>query len=52
MAKRDIYHDAVKQALIRDGWTITHDPFVLPFGAHNLFIDLGAERVLAAEKAG
>jgi hypothetical protein len=52
VAKRDLYHDTVKQALINDGWTITHDPFVIPFGDHNLFVDLGAERVLAAEKEG
>jgi hypothetical protein len=49
---RDIYHHAVKNALLKDGWTITHDPFTLPFGLHNLYIDLGAERVVAAERAG
>ena len=26
MAK-DIYHNLVKQALINEGWTITHDPY-------------------------
>jgi len=26
MAARDIFHRAVKQALINDGWTITNDP--------------------------
>ncbi len=52
MARRDIYHNAVKQALITDGWIITHDPFAIPFGTHNLFVDLGAERLIAAEKAG
>lgn len=50
MAKRDIYHDNVKQALVKDGWTITHDPFAISFGDHNLFVDLGAERMLAAVK--
>ncbi len=50
MPKRDIYHDSVKQALVKDGWTITHDPFAIPFGDQNLFVDLGAERLLAAEK--
>ena len=29
MAKRDLYHNHVKHALIKDGWTITHDPFPL-----------------------
>ena len=32
MPQRDIYHDTVKNALIKDGWTIMHDPLVLPFG--------------------
>jgi hypothetical protein len=52
LAQRDIYHDAVKQALIKEGWTITHDPLLLAFGLHNLYIDLGAEQMLAAEREG
>jgi hypothetical protein len=52
LPQRDIYHDAVKSALVKDGWTITHDPFALPFGLHNLYVDLGAEQMLAAEKDG
>ena len=52
MPKRDTFHDTVKQALIKDGWTITHDPFIISFGPHRLFVDLGAEHVLAAEKSG
>jgi hypothetical protein len=40
----------VKSALIRDGWTITHDPYRLTSGRRNLWVDLGAERLLAAEK--
>ena len=51
MPRRDVYHETVKQALIKDGWTITHDPFTIPIGPHRLFVDLGAERLLAAEKA-
>ncbi len=51
MPARDIYHDSVKKALIKDGWTITHDPYILTFGQKDVFVDLGAERVLAAEKA-
>jgi hypothetical protein len=50
MPVRDVYHSAVKNALTKDGWTITHDPFVLKWGARDLFVDLGAERLLAAEK--
>ncbi len=50
MPRHDMYHDVVKRALEKDGWHITHDPFTLTFGVHRLFVDLGAERMLAAEK--
>ncbi|MCI0698878.1 XisH family protein [candidate division KSB1 bacterium] len=52
MPAKDIYHDVVKNALVKDGWTITHDPYRLSVGKKDLYVDLGAERVLAAEKAG
>lgn len=45
-----MYHDAVRSALIKDGWTITHDPFRLSWGGRDMYVDLGAERLLAAEK--
>jgi hypothetical protein len=50
MPAKDIYHNAVKNALIKDGWTITHDPYTLTFGQKDVFVDLGAEQPLAAEK--
>ncbi|MGF1519221.1 MAG: XisH family protein [Nodosilinea sp.] len=50
MPAKDIYHDAVKAALLKDGWTITQDPLSLRIGKKDLFIDLGAEKLLAAEK--
>ncbi len=51
MPARDIYHEAVKNALLKDGWTITHDPLRLRLRrGKNLFVDLGAERMLAAER--
>lgn len=52
MPPRDVYHDAVRDALVRDGWTITHDPLVLAFGDRSLRVDLGASAPLAAERAG
>jgi hypothetical protein len=52
MPARDFYHDVVKSALIADGWTITDDPLVLQWGTKDLFVDLGAERLLAAAKGG
>jgi hypothetical protein len=50
MPARDMMHDAVRDALIRAGWTITHDPYTLQFGARDLYVDLGAEQTLAAER--
>ncbi|MBD2771473.1 XisH family protein [Iningainema tapete] len=50
MSRRDIYHDTVKRALQKDGWKITHDPFPLKIGNKRLSADLGAERLVSAEK--
>jgi hypothetical protein len=50
MPARDIYHNTVKIALRKGGWTITHDPFPLQIGKKRLSADLGAERLLSAEK--
>jgi XisH protein len=50
MLARDFNHDAVKSALIADGWTITHDPLKLHVGKKDLFVDLGPERLLAVDK--
>ena len=52
MPAKDIYHDLVKTALQKEGWTITHDPYRLSSGGAELFIDLGAEKLIAAEKEG
>ncbi len=51
MAK-DIYHQTVREALIKDGWTITHDPFLLTDKSTNMDydIDLGAEKLITAER--
>lgn len=52
MPARDLYHDNLKTALIKDGWTITHDPLPLKYGKRTLLVDLGAERLITAEKGG
>ncbi|MEG4087743.1 element excision factor XisH family protein [Microcoleus sp. POL10_C6] len=44
--------NVVKNALIKDGWRITHDPLRLKWGIKDMYVDLGAERILSAEKAG
>lgn len=49
MAK-DIFHDSVRIALEKEGWRITHDPFTIKLKKRNMYIDLGAERLLTAEK--
>jgi len=48
----DIIRDPVKNALIKDGWTITHDPFTIKYGNNRVYADLAAERILAAERQG
>jgi hypothetical protein len=53
MPAKDTYHQAVKTALIHDGWLITHDPLRLRLArGKNLFVDLGAERLIGAERGG
>lgn len=49
MAK-DIYHFAARTALEKEGWVITNDPLFITFKEVNLEIDLGAERLIAAER--
>jgi hypothetical protein len=50
MSAKDIFHDAVKHGLEKEGWIITDDPLSLKFGDTRIYIDLGAQRVLAAQK--
>ncbi|NJL11169.1 MAG: fatty-acid oxidation protein subunit alpha [Calothrix sp. SM1_7_51] len=52
MAAKDKFHNVVKSALIKDGWTITHEQFQIDYGDVQMQIDLGAERLLAAEQNG
>lgn len=50
MSRRDTYHPIVKRALIREGWTITHDPYSFVDADPELSTDLGAERPFGAER--
>ena len=52
MAAKDRFHDAVKQALQKEEWVITADPLILKIDKVKFEIDLAAEKVFAAEKAG
>lgn len=52
MAAKDKFHDAVKNALIKDGWNITNDPLTFKIEGINISIDLGAEKIIGAERNG
>lgn len=51
MPRKDKFHDVFSNALVKDGWIITHDPYNVRFGKQTLFVDL-AEESLTAEKDG
>jgi hypothetical protein len=51
MPQYDVYHEPVKRALTKDGWTITDDPYVIAYKGLRLYADLGAEKPIAAEKS-
>jgi len=42
MPQRDSIHLIVRQSLVKDGWEITDDPYVISYGERFLFVDLGA----------
>lgn len=52
MPAKDIFHNTVKFALEKEGWIITHDPLLIRFGGVEMYVDLGAEKLIAAEKDG
>lgn len=52
MSAKDKFHDVVRLALEKDGWNITNDPLYIDFGRVQMRIDLGAEKLIAAEKLG
>jgi hypothetical protein len=49
MAK-DLFHDAVRSGLEKEQWIITDDPLELELEEVTVKIDLGAERLIAAER--
>jgi hypothetical protein len=48
---KDVFHDVVKNALLKEGWTIT-DPLRLKIGPVEMAIDLGGDRLVAATRQG
>ena len=47
MPAKDTYHDVVKNALIKDGWTITADPYPLEYEDVELYPDLAVEKLIS-----
>jgi hypothetical protein len=52
MPAKDFYHNTVRTALMKDGWTVTHDPLKFRVGGRMVYMDLGARKLFAAEKQG
>ena len=50
MPAKDFYHDAVRNALIRDGWTIVTEDYALTLGGDRLYADIAAEKPLILER--
>lgn len=52
MPAKDIFHEAVRKGLEKEAWVITDDPLKLQVGGMEMYVDLGAEKIIAAEKNG
>ena len=52
MPAKDIYHEPMKNSLLKDGWEITDDPYIIKWGIKDLYIDLGAQKLIAASQHG
>ncbi len=52
MPIKDVYHEQARNALVKDGWRITHDPLTIKYKGAVVLIDLGAEKRLRDELGG
>lgn len=52
MPARDLYHDAVKSALIKDNWAIAADPYLIQCEDIDLAADIADARPIASERDG
>lgn len=50
MPQHDAHHETVKRALVKDGWTVTHDPLVVRYKGLRLFIDIAAEKAVKTDQ--
>lgn len=52
MPQKDDSHQIVKEALLKDGWDITDDPYVISYGERFLFVDLAASSTAKGQFIG
>ena len=50
MSAKDRIHNAVKNALIKEGWDIVADPYPIKYKEVKLFADIAGEKAIAATK--
>lgn len=44
MPRQDIYRKQVRNALKKDGWKVTHDPYTIRLEDVIFYVDLAAEK--------
>ncbi len=49
MPQKDSHHDLVRNALEKDGWTVTHDPFTIRLEDEKFYVDLAAEKTIETD---
>jgi hypothetical protein len=50
VSAKDKFHEQVKRALIREQWTVTDDPLEVTSEGRTFVVDLGAERLILADR--
>ena len=51
MSAKDIFHNTVRSALEKDGWTITNEPLFLQASQEvTMKVDLAAQKLISAQK--
>ena len=51
MPAKDIYHEQVKNSLIKNGWKMVADPYKIKYKDDELFADLALEKPIALSKS-
>jgi hypothetical protein len=50
MPAKDLYHEAIRNALSKDGWLITADPLTIRYDTIQVFADIAAQKLFTAER--